>query len=174
MEPTLLIQAKQIFANSGLKLKDQEWQNIESTDFGLANFAQVGLFVHTYINTARCCAKELILLPEQTCPEHRHPPFGDYAGKEETFCCRYGSVSLFVEGEPTAQPSTDSPELGKLFYTAWQEHVLHRGDLYTLQPNTRHWFKAHAEGAVVSEFSTHSNDNSDIFTDPAINRAARV
>ncbi len=38
-------------------------------------------------------------------------------------------------------------------------------------PNTWHWFKADAAGAIVSEFSTTSRDESDEFTDP---RVARV
>ena len=41
-------------------------------------------------------------------------------------------------------------------------------------PNTPHWFQAGDEGAVVSEFSTRSRDESDIFTDPQIQRAPQV
>ena len=41
---------------------------------------------------------------------------------------------------------------------------------YTLPPDTLHWFQAGPEGTVVSEFSTHSDDASDIFTDPDIHR----
>ena len=37
-----------------------------------------------YVNTERCCAKELVLLPGQTCPEHRHPEINGEEGKEET------------------------------------------------------------------------------------------
>ena len=43
-------------------------------------------------------------------------------------------------------------------------------DFFLISPNTLHWFKAGNEGAVVSEFSTRSTDESDIFTDPRINR----
>ncbi len=43
-----------------------------------------------YVNTDRYCAKELVLYPGQTCPEHRHPPFDGTPGKEETFRCRRG------------------------------------------------------------------------------------
>ena len=169
-----LEKAKKILNLSGIKIKEKEWLAIETTDFGLHDFLQVGLFIHTYVNSDRCCAKELILLPEQTCPEHRHPPIGNYAGKEETFYCRYGVVSLFVPGEKTSNPSIFAPTTGNEFYTVWNEKVLHQGDSYTLLPDTLHWFKAHDEGAVISEFSTHSDDSSDIFTDPSINRMTRV
>ncbi len=48
------------------------------------------------------------------------------------------------------------------------------GEQYTLKPGTRHWFQAGPEGAVVSEFSTRSTDEADIFEDPRIDRTPRV
>jgi D-lyxose ketol-isomerase len=48
------------------------------------------------------------------------------------------------------------------------------GDQYTLEPDTPHWFQAGPEGAIVSEFSTRSTDEADIFTDPRIKRAPEV
>lgn len=169
-----LEQARWILSCSGIWLSEKEFAQLEITDFGLNDFEHVGLFVHTYVNTSRCCAKELILLPGQSCPEHRHPPIGSSPGKEETFRCRFGCVSLFLPGPASVAPSRTAPASGHDWYTVWNEHVLHAGDQITLEPNTLHWFQAHDEGAVVSEFSTHSDDDSDIFTDPAITRAARV
>ena len=52
--------------------------------------------------------------------------------------------------------------------------MLGPGDQYTIPPDTRHWFRAGAEGAVVSEFSSTSRDDLDVFTDPAIERAPQV
>ena len=46
---------------------------IEIADFGLGQFTETGLGVLVYVNTQRCCAKELVMWPRQTCPEHRHP-----------------------------------------------------------------------------------------------------
>jgi D-lyxose ketol-isomerase len=37
-----------------------------------------------------------------------------------------------------------------------------------------HWFQAGPEGAVVSEFSSASDDESDIFTNPNILRETRI
>jgi len=45
---------------------------------------------------------------------------------------------------------------------------------YTLTPDTLHWFQGGPEGAVVSEFSTRSTDEADVFTDPDIRRAPEV
>ena len=43
-----------------------------------------------------------------------------------------------------------------------------------MHPNTRHWFQAGPDGAVVSEFSTKSLDEYDIFTDPRIRRIPEI
>ncbi|HIC88610.1 MAG TPA: D-lyxose/D-mannose family sugar isomerase, partial [Anaerolineae bacterium] len=47
-------------------------------------------------------------------------------------------------------------------------------DQYTLMPDTKHWFQAGPEGAIVSEFSTTSRDEYDIFTDPDIRRFTQI
>ena len=48
--------------------------------------------------------------------------------------------------------------------------MLRPGDQYTILPDTLHWFQAGSEGAVVSEFSTESRDELDVFSDPQIVR----
>ena len=50
------------------------------------------------------------------------------------------------------------------------EIVLAPGEQYTIPPDTLHWFQAGAEGAIVSEFSTQSRDELDVFSDPQIVR----
>ncbi len=39
-----------------------------------------------------------------------------------------------------------------------------------MHPDTNHWFQAGPDGAIISEFSTKSRDESDIFTDARITR----
>ena len=92
----------------------------------------------------------------------------------ETFRCRWGIVRLYVEGPPTPAPSARPPAGGERHYTVFHELELAAGEQFTIPPNTLHWFQAGPEGAVVSEFSTHSDDPSDIFTDPDIKRAPEV
>lgn len=41
-------------------------------------------------------------------------------------------------------------------------------------PDTLHWFQGGREGAVVSELSTTSHDDTDIFTDTRIVRAPKI
>jgi D-lyxose ketol-isomerase len=127
-----------------------EHDEIELADFGLGRFEEVGLALVVYENNDRYCAKELVLLPNQLCPEHRHPPVGDDPGKQETFRCRTGEVTLWVDGHG--------------------EMTLRPGGQFTIPPDTLHWFRAGAEGAVVSEFSSPSRDEFDVFTDPDVTR----
>jgi D-lyxose ketol-isomerase len=128
----------------------------------------------TYVNTDRYCAKELVLFPGQTCPEHRHPPVGGAPGKMETFRCRWGTVRLYVDGPPTAERGARPPAGSEAHYTVFHELVLAPGDQYTIPPDTLHWFQAGAEGAVVSEFSSTSRDELDVFTDPRVMRVPGV
>jgi D-lyxose ketol-isomerase len=166
--------AAEMFARVGIVLTPEERDNIEIADFGLGELERQGLELVTYINTERYCAKELVLFPRQTCPEHRHPPVGSDPGKMETFRCRWGKVWLYVEGEPTANIQARVPEGSESYYTVFHEIELHPGEQYTIPPNTLHWFQAGDDGAIVSEFSSTSRDEYDIFTDPRIVRIPRT
>ncbi|MDD3693524.1 MAG: D-lyxose/D-mannose family sugar isomerase [Oscillospiraceae bacterium] len=166
--------ALEMYEKAGIALTDEEKNNLEVADFGLGELEKSGLQIVTYVNNDRYCAKEMVLFPHQTCPEHVHAPFGDYIGKQETFRCRYGTVYLYVEGEATAAPAVKPPEGSEQWYTVWHEIVLHKGEQYTISPNTKHWFQSGDEGAVVSEFSTQSFDEHDIFTDPRIKRIPEI
>ena len=151
-------------------LSPEEGAQVEVADFGLGDLEREGLQIVTYVNTDRYCAKELVLLPGQTCPQHKHPSVGGEPGKMETFRCRSGTVWLYVEGEPIARPMARVPAGSEKQYTVFCEIELKPGDQYTIPPDTLHWFQAGADGAVVSEFSSTSRDESDIFTDPRIQR----
>jgi D-lyxose ketol-isomerase len=168
-------QAAAMLRKAGIVITRQEASAIEAADLGLGDFETVGLGVLVYVNTERCCAKELALWPGQTFPEHRHPPIGaTNPGKEETFRCRWGLVYLYVPGPKSRRPRARPPKGRETTYTVWHEVVLRPGDQYTLSPNMLHWFQAGPKGAVVSEFSTTSLDDRDIFTDPEIQRITEV
>jgi D-lyxose ketol-isomerase len=162
------------FQKASLVITPAEQEKIEVADFGLSEFEKTGLGVLVYVNTERCCAKELAMWPRQTCPEHRHPNVGGVPGKEETFRCRWGKVFLYVAGSKAAKPLCRPPAGHEASYTVWHEVVLNPGDQYTIMPNILHWFQAGDQGAVVSEFSTRSTDENDIFTDKSIGRATKV
>lgn len=155
---------------AGIALTDEEKKKVEVADFGLNRLETEGLQLITYENNAYYCAKELVLFPNQTCPEHKHPPIGKTEGKQETFRCRAGKVYLYIEGEPTPKIQADVPNESQAYYTVFHEIILQPGEQYTIPPNTLHWFQATDQGAIISEFSTTSRDEYDIFTDPNIQR----
>lgn len=159
---------------TNIVLTEEERQSFEVSDFGLNHIREVGLQLIVYENNEKYCAKELVLLPSQTCPQHLHPPVGDSPGKQETFRCRQGVVYLYVSGEATESPKATIPSVGSDYYTVLHEIELHPGEQYTIMPNTPHWFQAGPEGAVVSEFSTKSTDEFDIFLDPNIIRQPAI
>jgi D-lyxose ketol-isomerase len=156
---------------AGIVLTERERETIEVADFGLSNLRETGLQLLVYVNAERHCAKELVLYPRQACPEHRHPPFEGTPGKEETFRCRQGLVYLYVAGEPTPAPAFAPPPGA---YTVKHEIRLGPGEQHTVPANTLHWFCAGPEGAVISEFSTASRDEHDVFTDARVQRATVV
>ncbi|HOP09899.1 MAG TPA: D-lyxose/D-mannose family sugar isomerase [Oscillospiraceae bacterium] len=167
-------EALNFYAAAHITLTDAEKERLEVADFGLNDIRTIGLEIITYVNTKKCCAKEMVLLPGQICPEHRHAPMADikYDGKEETFRCRYGEVFLYVEGDPTPSPKFAPPEKYKAYLAVRHEVRLLPGQQYTIYPNTKHWFASNT-GAVISEFSTTSYDEYDIFTDPNIVRVEK-
>ena len=112
-------------AACGIVLTEAERAGIEVADFGLSRLREAGLMVLVYVNTDRYCAKELVLYPGQSCPEHRHPPFDGGPGKEETFRCRRGLVRLYVDGS---------------------ELVLGPGEQFTIPPDTLHSFIGRPRG----------------------------
>ena len=56
------------FDQASIVLTPRERETVEVADFGLGDLARTGLEIVTYLNTSRCCAKELVLFPGQTCP----------------------------------------------------------------------------------------------------------
>lgn len=166
--------AREMLAAAGIALSEAEAATIEVADLGLNRLAQEGLELVTYTNNDRYCAKELVLFPGQTCPEHRHPSVNGEPGKQETFRCRRGLVWLYVEGPPSADIHAQIPGESRPWYTVFHQLVLQPGQQYTIPPDTLHWFQAGPEGAVVSEFSSRSRDEFDIFTNPGITRAPAI
>jgi len=162
--------AARLLDRAGIAVTDEERAGIEVAEFGLDEVERTGLQIVVYVNNDRYCAKELVLLPRQTCPEHRHPPRAGDPGKMETFRCRWGKVWLYVPGPAAPRPNARVPEGSKDHYTVFHEIELNPGEQYTVPPDTFHWFQSGDEGAIISEFSTHSTDESDIFTDPRIQR----
>lgn len=167
--------SKALLDKAGIVITEEEYKNMEVVDAGLGIPETIGLQIVVYVNNDRYCAKELMMIPWQICPEHKHPPISETnPGKQETFRCRWGEVYLYVPGQPVENPKAKLPEDRKKYFTVWHEIVLKPGDQYTIPPDTLHWFQAGENGAIVSEFSSQSIDEKDVFTDPDINRITEI
>ena len=161
---------REYFKNAEIVVREDE--EIEVVDFGLNNIYEIGLQLCVYINTERVCAKEMVLFPYQTCPEHKHIGTDGMQGKEETFRCRYGKVYLYVPGEGCKE--SIGARLPKTEVSHFHEIILNPGEQFTIMPGTLHWFVSGDEGAVISEFSTKSTDETDWFTDKRIVRMPTI
>ena len=108
-----------LFEKAHIVLSPQEREHLEVADLGLNDLAQTGLELVVYVNTARCCAKEMALTPGQTCPEHRHAPIPEllYPGKEETSAAALELLPLCGRGA-NPQPRLQAAQ--------GQRGVLHR------------------------------------------------
>ena len=166
--------AVELLKRAGIVARQDELEQIEVADMGLGELEQSGVQILTLVDTDQIAAKVLVLFPHQTEPEHTHPRWGDYPGKEETIRCEWGELYLYAPGEPTQNPKRHPPEHRRHTYTVWHEYVLRPGEQVTLQPNTPHWFQGGPEGAVIWSFSTKAIDVEDMFTDPDVRRETVV
>lgn len=110
---------------------------------------------------------EIYLLPGQMLPEHHHIGGAEgYAPKMESWHVRYGTVDFFGEYKgagdetPIAEMPADQRPWGfgedwfKSKYTATRKP----GEMYSLvDPESWHFQRAGAEGAIVSEYATYHN-----------------
>lgn len=158
----------EILKKAQVSITAAEADQIELTDFGLGDFCRFGLQQLDYIDSDVFYAGELILLPNQIVPEHRHPTAENEMPKEQTFRCRWGTVYLYVPGEETPEINAAIPADRAQYFTVKREIVLRPGQQYTIPPNTLHWMQAGPEGAVLSEFSTGSRRAAEVFTDPNV------
>lgn len=110
---------------------------------------------------------EIFLLPGQMLPEHHH--IGGAAGygpKMEAWHIRYGNVEFFGEHKGAGDETliSDMPAAARPFGYGqpWfkSKYVAKRsaGELYSLEdPESWHFQRAGANGAIVSEYATYHN-----------------
>jgi D-lyxose ketol-isomerase len=165
--------AAEMMRRAGVFLSEKESDAIEVVDFGLSRLASEGLQVVTLVQTERISVKVLALFPNQTEPEHWHPPVGEDPGKEETIRVVGGSMHFYVPGENTLRDGF-LVQGKEHHYTVRHEIWMRPGDQITLAPGTKHWFQAGRDGVVMFSFSTIARDVLDKFTDPDVVRTTKV
>ncbi|OAV45762.1 hypothetical protein A3850_002145 [Lewinella sp. 4G2] len=166
-------EALALIEQSGIPINDADRAKITAADFGLSRLRQEGIEILTMYETDRAAGKILVLLPNQTEPEHWHPSQGDNPGKEEIIRAVWGDLYFYVEGEDNMKKGF-IPEGKEAVYTLRHEIDLQPGDQLVFPPDTPHWFQAGPRGAVMFSFSTKVVDTLDGFTDPAIQRATVI
>jgi D-lyxose ketol-isomerase len=161
--------ALKILDQAGIQLGQEESGRLEVIDFGLGNLQAEGLQLLTMFQTDRIAGRILIMTPDQTEPEHWHPPFSDNPGKQEIIRAVWGEVRFYLPGKDTMRKGFLVPGKERV-YTMRHEKVLVPGDMLILEPGTKHWFQAGGKGAVFYSFSTMVRDGEDCFSDPRVRR----
>ncbi len=140
-----------------------------AADFGLSHIKSEGVQILTLFETERIAGKILVLLPNQTEPEHWHPTVGDDPGKEEIIRAVSGELSFYIPGENNMKHGF-IVEGKNDCYTMRNEVQLKPGEQLVLPPGSKHWFQAGKSGAVMYSFSNKVTDLLDQFSDPDIVR----
>jgi D-lyxose ketol-isomerase len=165
--------ALELIDAAGIYITSAEREKIAVADFGLSDIYKEGIQVLTFFETDRIAGKILVLLPNQTEPEHWHPPVGNDPGKQEIIRALWGTLRFYVEGEDTMKEGF-IPKGKENVYRLRHEIILHPGEQLIFQPGEKHWFQAGDEGAVMYSFSTTVRDGLDGFTDPDIVRETKI
>ena len=138
-------------------------------DFGLGDFAQVGMAGIFWLNRQDCnyFGHEIYLLPGQMIPEHSHLPTAKGAAKMESWQPRRGMIFTFGEGDGT-------PELLGKIPVSQRDLVKSRrcnpleidqvGHLNRLE--AFHFMVAGPEGALVTEYGTFHDMDGLRFSNP--------
>ena len=154
---------------AGIYLTPEDKEKMTAADFGLNHIKKEGVQILTMFQTDRIAGKILVLLPNQTEPEHWHPTVGEDAGKEEVIRAISGELYFYIPGADTMKHGF-IVEGKEDCYVMRNEIVLQPGEQLVLPAGTKHWFQAGKEGAVMYSFSTTVTDLLDQFTDPSIVR----
>lgn len=112
-----------------------------SHHYGIENFYKTGITMITVVNR-EYCKKLIIVLPGQTHPEQYHKE------KEETFVVLYGEVELILDG---------------------QSKFLNKGDVLTIERQTKHLFTTRT-GCIIEEVSSTHFLNDSYYTDKEIEK----
>ena len=154
---------------AGIFLTPEDRKKMTAADFGLSRIKTEGVQILTMFETDRIAGKILVLLPNQTEPEHWHPTVGDDPGKEEIIRAISGELYFYIPGEKNMKHGFIIDGKNDC-YTMRNEVQLKPGEQLVLPAGSKHWFQAGKNGAVMYSFSSKVTDLLDQFSDPDIVR----
>jgi D-lyxose ketol-isomerase len=146
---------------------DDEYGTMAIIDFGLGDLRREGVQYIDILLSDALRITVLVLLPNQTLPQHVHPPYEGCAGKEESVRVLYGEFRVYTRGADTVSVG-HVPRGKEPYYTARHEHVLQPVQSQTIAPGVPHWFQAGPAGAVTLGFYNRVDETRNVFADPAV------
>ena len=96
---TVREQAQDLIRKSGFVLSAEEQAELSINDFGLGDFAAEGFAFVDILRSERLRITVFVLLPRQSLPQHKHPPYDSEIGKEETLRALYGQTNIYIDGD---------------------------------------------------------------------------
>ena len=145
--------------------------NMWATDFGLGDFARVGMGGIFWINAEKDSyfAHEIYLLPGQMIVEHAHEATAKGKAKMESWHVRNGSIYTFGEEGNPPPASVTLPKSQEKFITVTKCYEMLPGDIRTLNRATaKHFMMCGSGGAIVSEYATFHDGDGLRFTNPGV------
>ncbi len=166
IEQNVLDHAGELLAKSGFAITPEELEKLAASDFGLGHLETEGLAFIDILRSERLRVTLLILLPDQTLPQHVHPPYKKETGKEETLRVLYGQTKVYIPDDNNNNADVRIPHGKDAYYTARKEIALLPGQQFTVKPNIEHWFQAGPNGAVNICFQNRVDETLNLFFDP--------
>ena len=163
--------------NLGYPISDNLRKNMWVCDFGLGDFPAVGMggifWIHDNEKGDGIFGHEIFLLPNQMLIEHAHVPHGGLPAKYESWQCRAGKSYCFgEEGEDASKyPDVKVPESQKKFVTVHKVCVADAKEGNIVRLNRKeafHYQIAGPEGAVVTEYGVHHQNDGNRYTNPDV------
>jgi len=164
-EKTIQREYLDLLCRSGFLISGTEREAMAISDFGLGNLLSEGFAFIDILRSARLRITLIALLPNQTLPQHVHPPYEGEQGKEETLRVLSGQTKVYIKGKAT-DPDLLIPAGKDPFYTARQQACLNPGEQYTVSPGIEHWFQGGPEGSVSICFQNRVDETKNLFRDP--------
>lgn len=155
----------ELINKSNFPVTEEELKSLIVNDFGLDNLKEEGFGLIDLLRSERVRVNLIVLLPNQSLPEHLHPAYKNEKGKEETIRVLYGATNVFIEGEKATDIKI--PKGKELWYTALKKIELKVGQQFTVPSNIKHWFQAGENGSVNIAFQNRVDESHNIFYDPA-------
>jgi hypothetical protein len=158
-----------MFRRFGYPISDRLKEEMWILDFGLGDFARVGMAGIFWLNRQdyNYFGHEIYLLPGQMIPEHSHHATDKGDPKMESWQPRHGMIYTFGEGDPTPKYLDKIPPSQRDVVKSQRCQPLGIDEVGDLNRLTAwHFMVAGPEGALVTEYGTFHDMDGLRFSNP--------